>query len=73
MKSSNDFFDTIPLMINRACRLQGITQAELGRRIGYKPESMSRISRGQNIEGMPLGKLLLLLDLAECSYEWRRN
>lgn len=68
-----NFYDEIPLMVNRACRLQGITKAELGRRLGYGPESMSRISNGRNLDGMPLGKLILLMDLSECTYEWRRK
>ena len=70
--SRTDFYDSIPLMISRACRLQGVTQAELGKRIGYSPESMSRISSGAGIEGMPVGKLMILMDLADCTYEWRR-
>lgn len=67
------FYDDIPLMINRACRLNGITKAELGRRLGYGPESMSRLSNGNNIDGMPLGKLMLLMELSQCEYEWRRQ
>lgn len=70
----NDFYDEIPLMINRACRLTGKTKAELGRELGYTtPESMSRLCNGSMIDGMPLGKLMILLELSECSYEWRRN
>lgn len=68
-----DFYDEIPLMINRACRLNGITQAELGKRLGYSSNSMSRIAKGNDIDGMPLGKLMLLLDLADCEYEWKRR
>ncbi len=67
-----DFYDEIPLMVTRACRIRGITQAELGKRLGYSPDMMSRIAKGHSIDGMPLGKLMLLMEEAECGYEWRR-
>ncbi len=67
------FYDEIPLMINRACRLHGLTKAELGKRLGYSPETISRLGNGNNIDGMPLSKLMLLMDLSQCEYEWRRQ
>ena len=71
-KALAGFQDDIPLMVDRACRINGITKAEVGARIGYTPESMSRICSGQMVEGMPLGKLMQLMELSMSTYEWRR-
>lgn len=69
----NDFYDEIPLMINRACRIHGMTQAELGRQLGYGKDSMSLLANGKNVDGMPIGKLMVLMELSSCGYEWRRK
>ena len=71
-RAVSGFMDEIPLMIDRACRLQGLTKAQLGKCIGYSPESISRLASGDLIDGMPIGKLRSLMTLAQCEYEWRR-
>lgn len=72
-KISNQFMDEIPLMIERACRLNNLTRRELGEALGYVPSTMSRLASGEAINGMPLGKLAKLMDLANCRYEWKRK
>lgn len=67
------FYDDIPLMIERACRINKITKSELAERIGYAcPDSITRLARG-NAEGMPVGKLVSLMELAQCNYRLERN
>ena len=58
-------------MITLACINQGATQAEIGRLIGYCPETMSRLASGNReyIDSMPVGKLLSLMLLAKCTFE----
>lgn len=72
-KALAGFQDDIPLMVDRACRINGLTRAEVGAMIGYSPESMSRLCNGQITAGMPLGKLVKLLELSMSTYEWRRK
>lgn len=69
----NQFTDEIPLMINRACRLNNMTIREVGEAIGYVPSSMSKLASGEAINGMPIGKLVKLMNLANCTYEWKRE
>lgn len=73
MKTKNQFMDEVPLMIERACRINGVNRRELGKMLGYVPSSMSRLVNGQSINGMPLGKLLKLMELSQCTYDWRRK
>ena len=72
-KRKNQFLDEVPLMIERACRLNGLTRRELGERLGYCPSAMSRMVSGDMVGGMPLSKLLILMELSNCGYEWRRK
>lgn len=69
----NNFKDEIPLMIDRACRINNVNRRELGVMLGYSPSSMSRLINGEIIAGMPIGKLLKLMDLANCEYIWKRG
>ena len=71
--TKQDFYDDIPLMINRACRLRGISQAALAAQMGYSSRRLQDFAKGKNIESMPVGALIALLDLAECEYEWKRK
>lgn len=72
-KPINNFADEIPMMIERACRLNGISREELADRMGYTPETISRYANGGYVGGMPLYKLTKLLDLSDCFYEWKRK
>ena len=63
------FYEDIPHMIDRACRHQGITKKELGRRLGYSPESIRLLINGEMIDGMPVAKLANLMKIAGVTYK----